>query len=263
MKKNLSVVLFIVLLIVGCKSSEERQEEENRENALNILSDALDKVKDFKLLDCYKYYDSTKFYSLLNDRVEQAVCYAKDFSSLVERKLDSHMVVKSYVDSMEKIAKLEQFDSLKKRFTLEKSEFKPSNLYFHKQWGNDSVRARDLMACVGSNGKVYLMSNYYLIFTDNVVDHQFVIVDIDTIRYRSPLYDKNKRELVNYRFKRNEINFYEHDRGIIEAIAKNVEKNVHVIFSGKEYYDEINISESDKLAIKDCYRLGKLIRECR
>jgi hypothetical protein len=126
-------------------------------------------------------------------------------------------------------------------------------------YGIDYENKAILTKVVLSNGipKISFISNFY---GSDWIFHSYVKIKIgDVTKQTTPV--KGKTEVLDGG-KVVETNYYSlpTDLAILKWIADNYTKEITVRFYGKDYYDDITIPMSEKLAIKETYDLYNLLK---
>ncbi len=147
------------------------------------------------------------------------------------------------------------FTKLKKKFTEDTDEFSGVTWLKHKSWGKGIAwRRKGLTVGMNTSGFIYLKSNYY---ADDWLFHTKIKVLINGESITSadiPSYDKSNIRDNSGGSINETINFVDgKDLGIIKFIAENADKKIKVRYVGKDYYDDITLSKTDKNGIRDCW----------
>jgi hypothetical protein len=104
--------------------------------------------------------------------------------------------------------------------------------------------------------KIFLISNYY---SDDWIFHSYIKIKIgDITKQTTPV--KGKTEVLYSGVV--ETNYYnlKTDLIILKWIAENYTKEISVRFYGRDYYSDITIPMTEKLAIKETYDLYNLLK---
>jgi hypothetical protein len=156
--------------------------------------------------------------------------------------------------------------SLKRSFRFAADSIEGGGWYSHRNQTVDNSWNRTYLAVnVADDGRSYLISHYT---GDNWIFHDKIVVRIGDRILRSaviPSYsDLNVRNNSG-----GQVWEYLHftggqDNGIMEAIAATADTPaVRVRFEGDEHLKDIVLSSRDRVAIRDAYRLGSLIKRLR
>ncbi len=154
--------------------------------------------------------------------------------------------------------------TLEKSFVKEKTEFDRYTQYIHKRqtfkraWDRSYIQVH-----LNERGEIYLSSNYHgenwlnhtgLRVYDKGDDAKTDEIPIGTVDNHRSDFMEAKWEKVSYRNGK--------DNGVIEFIAKNVDRNLKAVFLGKEYY-YIILETYDKEAVRDALALSNAIKKRR
>lgn len=257
------ITTFLLLILLICcgtqKTEEEIKNEKLNEEAKNLMAEALIAVQ---LSEWKINLDSVRaiFTKIPNDSASQKLAFAVEFDSLAKTNIEKVKGEKEALAAIEAEKNKKAFENLKRKFTYKKDEFKDIGFYTHKTWGKNWKNRCTLTSDVNSSGYVWLNSNYS---REDWLFHTRIIVKIgdETIRSEEvPTYSDNHRT-DNAGGRVWEVITYNDDKGILKAIAENSDKKIKVRFEGDKYYHDVTLSSKDKLALKDCYELGQLIKK--
>jgi hypothetical protein len=161
--------------------------------------------------------------------------------------------------------------NIAEKFFIEKDKMDNKKTYIHKNLVNKEYLKYDLgyvldfeneailTKVIYSNGipRISFISNYY---ADDWIFHTYVKVRIGDLR-KQTIPVQGKREVLDGG-KVLETNYYTtpSDIAILKWIADNYKKEILVRFYGKDYYDDITLPMSEKLAIKETYDLYNLLK---
>lgn len=161
----------------------------------------------------------------------------------------------TYQDSLTKVNAQETIKRLKSKFLVEKDEFRNLEFYTHPTFGQYWPQRITLTAGVNSDGYAWLNSNYY---SDDWIFHTYVSIkgpgNYQENLPEVPRYNKNNRTQVNNGVY--EVITYEDSRATLMYLAQNYEGRILVRFNGQQYYKDVELSKSDKKALKETYDLA-------
>ncbi len=154
-----------------------------------------------------------------------------------------------------------QKTALEKNFVKEKTEFDRYTRYTHKRqtfkraWDRSYIQVH-----LDERGNLYLSSNYHgknwlnhyaLRVYDNGESAKTDSIPLNSVDNHHSDFMEAKWEKVTYRNGK--------DNGVIEFIAKNVDRRLKAVFLGKRYY-YIILETYDKEAVRDALALSKAIK---
>lgn len=200
-------------------------------------------------------------------KVEEAALKAKADSVLAasEARVDSlKRANMSYMDKLSPDERKARMEELKSRFVHKVDEFKDVSFYMHKQFGGKAMYLnRKAVTCyANSEGTTFLESNY---FGDDWIFHTYLIFLIGDEKVSTdpkPSYSDDVQH-HNAGGKVWESIMYKNDpilKKIAEALDADPDTEIKVRFTGGDYYADLTLSKKDKLALKDCYEIGYLLK---
>lgn len=155
-----------------------------------------------------------------------------------------------------------QIAELEKLFVKEKTEFDRYTQYIHKRqtfkraWDRSYIQVH-----LDERGNLYLSSNYH---GENWLDHTGLRVydsgeDAKTEKIPIGSVDNHRSDFMEAKWEK--VSYRNgKDNGVIEFIAKHVDRNLKAVFLGKEYY-YIILETYDKEAVRDALALSKAIKK--
>jgi hypothetical protein len=193
---------------------------------------------------------------------DSGMIYALNFEKLVAsgKKLshESTATIGYYLDTLTAEQRTTKLEELKKKFILDKDEFKDLGFYYHKHWGTDWPDRKTLYCYLNTKGTIFLVSNYN---ADDWIFHTNALVLVDTTKYETETVqtfsELNKTQNTSGSVWENVT--YTMSGDIIEAIARNPGKKVKFRLEGRQYYSEAQLTDEDKKAFKDSYDLYYLM----
>jgi hypothetical protein len=174
---------------------------------------------------------------------------ALDSIRRVDREQEIQWKIKNS-DSLKSVAK-----KLAAKFIKTTDEFKGIDFYrYHKHWPN----RKTVYAECSSEGYYYLRSNWYasdwlfhesisLLFEDGTILRSEEVSTLDK---------KNRQENEGGDVWENVT--YNNSQDLVEMISRNKDKKIIVRFNGRQYYDDIVLTASDKNKIASIYELAKV-----
>lgn len=161
--------------------------------------------------------------------------------------------------------------NIDEKFYIDIDKMENKKTYIHKNLANQSLIEYDLgyaidyqnkailTKVVVSNGipKISFISNFY---GDDWIFHSYIKIKIGEItKQTTPV--KGKTEVFGGGVI--ETNYYSlpKDLEILKWIVDNYTKEITVRFYGKDYYEDISIPMTEKLAIKETYELYKMLEK--
>lgn len=238
-------VLLIVLIFIACGPSDE-DKARAKINLAKSLLEKNDTIAALRNLDSIpKLYPEAVYALNAAKNLETEVNF--DLLHREEAELDSLKV---------KISELE------KPFQKEKTEFDRYTQYIHKRQNFERAWDRSYIKVhLDERGEIYLSSNYHgekwlnhtaLRVYDQGDDAKTEEIPIGSVdNHRSEFMD-SVWEKVSYRDGK--------DNGVMEFIAKNVDRRLKAVFLGDEYY-YIILETYDKDAVKSALELSKALKK--
>jgi hypothetical protein len=190
---------------------------------------------------------------------------AEELANIEKHKQDSIAIADSIQAKQESIKKAERekinavkIDSMKKFFIVKSDEFSGGTYYYHKNWGVNWPNRTTIYCYINNSGYIYLISNY---FSTDWLFHTSITVLVDSKKFYSEevetFKDANKTE-VGYGCLWENVTYLSDD--IIKAIASSTDKKIKVRFNGKQYYKDIELSDRDKKAFKQCWEFHNFLK---
>ncbi len=244
--KNIIQLLFLlmVVLFVACGASNEEKARIKLNEAKILLAKqdttaALRKLDSIPKLFPEAIYTSNAAKNLITEI---------SFAELQQKE--------ALLDSLRA-----QKTELEKNFVKEKTEFDRYTRYTHKRqtfkraWDRSYIQVH-----LDERGNLYLSSNYHgknwlnhyaLRVYDNGESAKTDSIPLNSVDNHHSDFMEAKWEKVTYRNGK--------DNGVIEFIAKNVDRRLKAVFLGKRYY-YIILETYDKEAVRDALALSKAIK---
>lgn len=162
------------------------------------------------------------------------------------------------VATLTRVKAEKEIQVLKKSFTIIKDEFSGIEHFQHANFGGHWPNRKTIYLRGGSDGSYVLVSNFY---GDDWLFHEQIKVKFEdgTILESekvSTLDEGNRQQNDGGEVWENVI--YAFADEIIKRIANNPKQKVIVRFIGRQYYDEVTLTLTDKTMIAQTYRLAEL-----
>ncbi len=244
--KNIIQLLFLLMVVifVACGASDEEKARIKLNEAKILLAKqdttaALRKLDSIPKLFPEAIYTSNAAKNLITEI---------SFAELQQKE--------ALLDSLRA-----QKTGLEKNFVKEKTEFDRYTRYTHKRqtfkraWDRSYIQVH-----LDERGDLYLSSNYHgknwlnhyaLRVYDNGESAKTDSIPLNSVDNHHSDFMEAKWEKVTYRNGK--------DNGVIEFIAKNVDRRLKAVFLGKRYY-YIILETYDKEAVRDALALSKTIK---
>lgn len=148
------------------------------------------------------------------------------------------------------------FNKLLNNFIIENDEFEKITFYTHKTFGKTWPDRSTITSGVNNTGYAWLRSNYY---AEHWLFHKRFQMLIDSNVYDSPILLKNITEALGGKVY--EVNTYESPTEILTLISENSDKKITIRFIGREYRDDVVLSDKDKKAINETVQLSLLLKK--
>lgn len=267
MKKIIYLLSFIIL-VSGCTENEQVEINDVISVIPSEFSSNLQTLntKNKESFEGYSLYELTSKIKLKG--------YVEENKGKTYKIVIEDLVLKQKEIELEKIEKKEQkkkdkelakkeLPKMESKFYKNTDEINGNTWYTHKRFTNSYPNRKTLVASVHSSGLIFLKSNYY---SSDWIFHTKIQVKVgekvfETKEVKS--YDDD-----NYTFNTGGdvwelVTFDEGNEGldIIKSISNNIDKKVYVRFTGDKVYDETNLNDKDKIAIKESYELYKLLKK--
>ena len=239
------VILLLVVLVSACGPSDEDKARTRLEQA-KLLLQKQDTTRALLKLDSIpKLYPEAVYSANAAKNLASDVRF-----ELLQQKEDELDTLQTLIAEMEK------------GFVKEKTEFDRYVQYIHKRqtfkraWDRSYIQIH-----LDERGELYLSSNYHgehwlnhtgLRVYDSGDDARTETISIGSPDNHRSDFMEAKWEKVSYRNGK--------DNGVIEFIAKHVDRNLKAVFLGDEYY-YIILETYDKEAVKAALQLSKAIKK--
>lgn len=156
----------------------------------------------------------------------------------------------------------EEIENLKSEFHVTEDEFSEITIFSHKNIGIYWPNRKTVYTKLSNEGAIVLYSHFH---ADDWLFHTQVIFRIDDKNYETDVvetYSESHRTNID----KNGGGIHEDVRypmsdDLIKILADNYQKPIKVRFNGRQFYDDIELSTKDKIAIKESWELASLYRK--
>lgn len=238
------ISVFLVVFLVACGSSDE-EKARAKMNYAKVLLEKQDTALAIIHLDSI---------ALLFPKAPYSINAAKNMITEINFEL-LHRKETALDTIISRIAEMEN------SFVKEKTEFDRYTQYIHKRqtferaWNRSYIRIH-----LDEHGDLYLSSNYH---GKNSINHYGLRVydaDISAKTDSVPVGDANNHQSDFMEFKWEKVSYRNgKDKGVIDFIANNTDRNLKAVFLGKGQ-SYIILEEFNKTAVKDALALSQAIK---
>lgn len=245
MKRSAILYLLVfVLMAAACKPTDEEKARIRLNNAKFLLEKG-DTTDALLQIDSISFYPEAKYSANAAKNLASEINF-----SLLQKK-------ETELDSLNaKIATLET------AFDKEKTEYDRYAQYIHKKQNQQNALGRSFIkVSLDERGTLYLSSNY---FGKSLLNHYALRVydgDIsaktDSVPVGSP--ENHQSDFLDFKWEK-VMYLNGKDKGIIEFIAANADRNLKAVFIGRQQ-QFIVLASWDKQAAKDALVLSAALKQ--